>query len=56
LSFKFDSRSGRPSLPANPSPITKTCFSYRILSEPTVTKKCNLVGQIATTANPVNCD
>jgi hypothetical protein len=56
LSFKFDSRSGRPSLPANPSAITKTCFSYRILSEPTVTKKCNLVGQIATTANPNNCD
>jgi len=56
LSFKFDSRGGRPSLPANPSAITKICLTYKIASEPTVIKKCNLVGQAVTTSNPNSCD
>ena len=54
--FKFDGTGSRPSLPPSPSAITKLCLSYRIVSEPGVTKKCNLVGQSATTANPTNCD
>jgi hypothetical protein len=38
------------------SPIQKICLAYRIASEPTVTKFCNLVGQSATTNNPNSCD
>ncbi len=56
LNFKFDGHGARPSLPASPSAVTKMCMSYRILSEPTVTKKCNIVGQTGSTANPTNCD
>lgn len=38
------------------SPVKKICIAYTIPSEPGVTKKCNLVGQAASTLNPVNCD
>jgi prepilin-type N-terminal cleavage/methylation domain-containing protein len=38
------------------SPVKKLCIAYTIPSEPGVTKKCNLVGQALTTANPNNCD
>jgi hypothetical protein len=56
IRFKFNGTGSRPSLPPTPSAITKLCLSYRIVSEPGVTKKCNLVGQAVTTANPTNCD
>jgi hypothetical protein len=38
------------------TPIQKLCLAYRIASEPTVTKFCNLVGQSASTNNPNSCD
>jgi hypothetical protein len=38
------------------SPIQKLCLAYRIVSEPGVTKFCNLVGQSAKTNNPNSCD
>lgn len=38
------------------SPLTKFCLGYTISSEPGVTKKCNAVGQAATSANPTSCD
>jgi hypothetical protein len=56
VSYKFKGTGGIPDLPVTPSAITKLCLSYRIASEPGVTKKCNLVGQAVSTANPTNCD
>lgn len=37
-------------------PLSKICLDYAIISEPGITKHCNLVGQIAGTANPTSCD
>lgn len=37
-------------------PLLKLCLDYVVASEPAVTKHCNLVGQIAATANPTACD
>ena len=56
VSFKFKGTGSIPDLPVTPSAITKLCLSYRIASEPGITKKCNLVGQAVSTANPTNCD
>lgn len=42
--------------PTAKSAVKKICISYTIPSEPGVTKRCNLVGQAGSTANPVNCD
>jgi prepilin-type N-terminal cleavage/methylation domain-containing protein len=38
------------------SALRKVCIGYTIPSEPGVVKKCNLVGQAASTANPASCD
>jgi prepilin-type N-terminal cleavage/methylation domain-containing protein len=38
------------------SPLTKLCLGYTIPTEPGVVKKCNAVGQAATSANPTSCD
>lgn len=56
FSFKFDSRSGRPSLPTTPSAITKLCLAYQILSEPVNqrVKHCNIIG--TDTNNPTSCN
>ncbi len=37
-------------------PLSKICLDYTILSEPGITKHCNLVGQSASTTNPTSCD
>jgi prepilin-type N-terminal cleavage/methylation domain-containing protein len=42
--------------PNTPSGLKKVCIAYTIPSEPGVVKKCNIVGQAASTANPANCD
>ena len=36
--------------------LSKICLDYSILSEPGITKHCNLVGQSASTTNPTTCD
>lgn len=38
------------------SPLSKLCIAYKIPSEPTTVKYCNVVGQSATTNNPNACD
>jgi prepilin-type N-terminal cleavage/methylation domain-containing protein len=56
LTVRFTHKKTENAFPATPSAITKLCISYRIPSEPTTTKFCNLVGQSATTNNPSACD
>jgi hypothetical protein len=38
------------------TPLQKLCLAYRITSEPSTTKFCNVVGQSVTTNNPNACD
>ncbi len=45
---------GKVNLTTNPT--QKLCVSYQIPTEPGVTKKCNIVGRAASTANPAACD
>jgi prepilin-type N-terminal cleavage/methylation domain-containing protein len=49
-------RYAKKDAPVTASPLTKLCIDYQIASEANVTKKCNLVGQAASTANPTACD
>jgi prepilin-type N-terminal cleavage/methylation domain-containing protein len=56
VNFTFDGHGSIPSMPSSPSAILKFCLRYRILTEQTIDKNCNLVGQAASTANPTSCD
>jgi hypothetical protein len=42
--------------PIAKSPMTKFCIGYTIPSEAGVVKKCNAVGQAASSLNPTSCD
>jgi len=56
VNLSFDGHGSIPSLPSSPSSLLKLCLRYRILSEMTVDKNCNLVGASGTTLNPTSCD
>jgi hypothetical protein len=48
--------SGKDKAPIALSPLTKLCIGYTIASESSVVKKCNVVGQAASSVNPSTCD
>jgi hypothetical protein len=56
VNFQYNGKKngGDPALTT--TPLQKICLKYRIASEPTTTKACNLVGQAPQTANPTSCD
>jgi prepilin-type N-terminal cleavage/methylation domain-containing protein len=56
INYQYDGRNngGDPNLVT--TPLRKICLKYKIASEPTATKACNLVGQANSTANPSSCD
>jgi hypothetical protein len=56
LHMTYDSSHKNSKLTTSGTVIRNICIKYKVLSDPGLTQSCNLVGRLATTANPSSCD
>jgi prepilin-type N-terminal cleavage/methylation domain-containing protein len=56
LHMTYDSSHKNTKLTTSGTAIRNICVKYKVASDPTLTQACNLVGRLATSANPSSCD